>query len=100
MENEFQEGNVVTENAENTAAEPKSQLPRGLVRPERPTGTAIRNLHRLSGLSEEEFAQRLNVSLSTLRRWESNRGAMRLRSESVQSLMTLQRTVLKELGYQ
>ncbi|MCR5562897.1 MAG: hypothetical protein K6F46_05930 [Desulfovibrio sp.] len=67
---------------------------RGLVKAERPTGTAVRNLRRLSQLDEAAFADAIGVTTATLRRWEKTRGALRLKPESVLALMHFQEQLL------
>jgi DNA-binding transcriptional regulator YiaG len=74
-----------------------STKPRGLVKADRPTGTAIRNLHRLSKLDESAFAETLGISLPTLKRWEATRGALRLKADSVLALMRFQTELLQNL---
>ena len=71
--------------------------PRGLVKAERPTGTAIRNLHRLSNLDESAFAEALGVTLATLRRWKATRGALRLKADSILALMRFQEQLLRTM---
>ena len=72
--------------------------PRGLVKAGRPTGTAIRNLHRLSKLDEFAFAEAIGITPATLRRWEGTRGVLRLRGDSIQALMHFQTQLLHALG--
>ena len=72
-------------------------MPRGLVKADRPTGTAIRNLHRLSKLDASAFAETLGISLPTLKRWEATRGALRLKADSVLALMRFQTELLQNL---
>ncbi|MBQ2476783.1 MAG: hypothetical protein II515_05875, partial [Desulfovibrio sp.] len=65
-----------------------------------PTGTAIRNLFKLSGLDEEAFAKAIGVTLVTMKRWLSTRSALRLKSDSVAALMDFQKALLDRLGYE
>ena len=78
----------------------KLPRPRGLVKPDHPTGTAIRNLFKLSGMDEEAFAQALGVTIQTLKRWLSTRSFMRLKGDSVGALMDFQNRLLEKLGYE
>ncbi|MBO5490843.1 MAG: SWIM zinc finger family protein [Desulfovibrio sp.] len=71
--------------------------PHGLVKADHPTGTAIRNLHRLSKLDASAFAEALGVTLPTLKRWEGTRGALRLKADSVLALMRFQTELLQNL---
>ena len=70
-------------------------LPRGLVKAERPTGTAIRNLRRLSGLDEPAFAKAIGITPATLLHWESIRGVLRLKPASVRALIGFQTQLLQ-----
>ena len=78
----------------------KLPRPRGLVKADHPTGTAIRNLFKLSGLDEEAFAKAIGVTLVTMKRWLSTRSALRLKSDSVAALMDFQKALLDRLGYE
>ncbi len=83
-----------------TQAGGKLPRPRGLVKADHPTGTAIRNLFKLSGLDEEAFAKAIGVTLVTMKRWLSTRSALRLKSDSVAALMDFQKALLDRLGYE
>jgi len=64
--------------------------------PKAPTGSAITHLHRLSGLSEKEFARALGVSLASIHRWEATPGALRLYARPLRALSLLQEGILGE----
>lgn len=70
--------------------------PRGLIKPYRPTGTAVRNLRRFSQLDAHAFADAVGVTLATVQRWESTRGVLQLREQSLQALMAFQYQLLEE----
>ena len=55
----------------------------------RPTGDLIRRLRRTSGFSVAEFAELLQVSAATVRRWEAVPGSLTLRSGPRDALLTL-----------
>ncbi len=61
----------------------------GMAPPFRPTGARVRRLRRRGGLSVAEFAAALQVSAATVRRWESTRGPLTLRTASRNALRTL-----------
>ena len=61
----------------------------GAAPPFRPTGARVRRLRRRGGLSVAEFAAELQVTPTTVRRWESTRGRLNLRSSSQDALQTL-----------
>ena len=54
-----------------------------------PTGDLIRRLRRTSGFSVTEFAELLQVSTATVRRWEGASGSLTLRSGPRDALQTL-----------
>ena len=54
-----------------------------------PTGDLIRQLRRTGGFSVAEFAELLQVSAATVRRWEAASGALTLRSGPRDALQTL-----------
>ncbi|MBQ9406119.1 MAG: SWIM zinc finger family protein [Desulfovibrio sp.] len=72
--------------------------PRGLLKPQKPTGMAVCNLHRLSGLSAAAFAAALGVTVVTVERWEGIRGALRLKADSLQALLRFQEQLLQKLN--
>ncbi|WP_165068784.1 hypothetical protein [Desulfovibrio sp. ZJ200] len=85
--------------AHNSGTAHPATMPRGLVKAERPTGTAIRTLHRLSKLDESAFAEALGVTPATLRRWEATRGALRLKVDSILALMRFQEQLLRTRAF-
>ncbi len=61
----------------------------GVAPPFRPTSARVSRLRRRSGLSVAEFAAKLRVTPATVRRWESTRGPLTLRTASRTALRTL-----------
>lgn len=54
-----------------------------------PTGAAVRNLRKASGLTRSDFAKKAGVSPASVIQWEKTNGALNLRAKSFQALETL-----------
>lgn len=58
-----------------------------------PTGESVLSLRERAGLSVQEFAQRIGVSLASVYRWEKTSGELYLRSRPLKALRQLSREV-------
>ncbi|MBQ9537521.1 MAG: SWIM zinc finger family protein [Desulfovibrionaceae bacterium] len=90
--------NEAQENPVEAAATAETKFPHGLLKATRPTGSAIKKLHKLSNLTLEEFASKVQVSVQTVKRWEATRGVLRLRSENLTELLSFQKQLLQDMG--
>lgn len=64
--------------------------------PLHPTGSGIRALRALAGLSQAEFARRLGVSTASVVRWEAN-GELSLHQSSIAKLHSLQNKLMRSI---
>lgn len=66
-------GSELEEAAEEAAPYASAQIAGLAFNPKIPTGEGIKALRRAAGLSQEEMAKSLDITLRTLRRWESEK---------------------------
>ena len=75
---------------------PKKKTPDRATLPKiRPTGNSVRRLRDKLGMTVPEFAQEVEMSASTVYRWESTRGRLRLQDKTYVLLACLHQRSLK-----
>lgn len=88
LENVF---DIELEQEKPAVAEPKPRTPskKPKAAPFKPTGAAVRKLRKQTGLSEEQFAQKIGVSKASIIKWESTKGPLKLQAKSIEKLEKL-----------
>ncbi len=82
--------------AEKAVAPKKETSDRATLPKIRPTGNSVRRLRDKLGLTVLEFAQEVEMSASTVYRWESTRGRLRLQEKTYLLLALLHKKSLEE----
>ena len=66
---------------------------RRIFRATAPTGAAIRRLRRKAGLTFATFAEALDVSVPSVKRWEETPGTLRLQEKTVRKIVAFEETM-------